>query len=188
MWFSRRAGVVFALLAAQAGAASAAEDLAVTVERKGAWYAVRAHATVAAPVALVWQVLTDYENIPQFIPGIAHSAVLLRAQDRLLIEQRGEARFFVFSFPIEVRYEVQESAPHWIASRAVGGNLRRMSGRYDLHPNAVRPVVQLDYTGEIEPDFDLPPLVGPYALRSMVQDQFTAMVGEIERRAALEAR
>src|SRR3989338_6032511 len=92
--------MALALLAAPAGAASAAEELAASVERKGAWFAVRAHAMVAAPVALVWQVLTDYENIPQFIPGIARSVLLMRAQDRVLLEQQGEARFFLFSFPI----------------------------------------------------------------------------------------
>ncbi len=176
--------IALALLAAQAGAAGAAEDLAVAVERTGSLFAVRARATVAAPLALVWQVLTDYERLPQFIPGISSSVVVLRSPDRVLVEQRGEARFLIFSFPIEVRYEVRESHPHWIASRAVGGNLRRMSGRYDINPDGARPGVQLDYTGEIEPDFDLPPLVGPFALRSMVEEQFTAMVDEIERRAA----
>lgn len=176
--------IALALLAAQAGAAEAAEDLSVAVERRGSLFAVRARAIVAAPVTLVWQVLTDYERLPQFIPGISSSVVLLRSADRVLVEQHGEARFLVFSIPIEVRYEVQESPPYWIASRAVGGNLRRMSSRYDLNPNAARPGVQLDYTGEIEPDFELPPLVGPFALRSMVEEQFTAMVDEIERRAA----
>ena len=173
--------MALALLVGQAGAA---EDLAVAVERKGPLFAVRARATVAAPMALVWRVLTDYERLPQFIPGISSSVVLLRNADRVIVEQRGEARFLVFSMPIEVRYEVQESPPYWIASRAVGGNLRRMSSRYDLNPNAARPGVRLDYTGEIEPDFDLPPLVGPFALRAMVEEQFTAMVDEIERRAA----
>lgn len=47
--------------------------------------AVRAHALVAAPVSVAWHVLTDYESISRFIPGIARSPVLLRAQKRLLI-------------------------------------------------------------------------------------------------------
>jgi len=44
--------------------------------------------------------------------------------------------------------------------------------------------VLLRYFGEIEPDFKLPPLIGVAALRSTVTEQFTAMVAEIERRAA----
>ena len=173
-----------ALLAAQVGSAWCAEDFAVEVERQGRLFAVRARATVAAPLPVAWEVLTDYEKLPRFIPGITKSEVRLRSGNRLLVEQQGEARFLLFSFPIEVRYEVLESPPHRIASRAVGGNLRRMSGRYELHSDSPDAGMQLQYTGEMEPDFDLPPLAGAFALRRMAEAQFTAMVAEIERRAA----
>jgi hypothetical protein len=176
--------LALALLAASPVAAGAADDLAVAVERKGDVFSVRARATLAAPAAVAWQVLTDYETLPRFIPGISTSVVLARSADRVVLEQRGEARFLVFSFPIEVRYEVRESPPHWVASRAIAGNLRHMSGRYDLNADTGRPGVRLDYSGEMEPDFELPPLVGAFALRNMVEAQFTAMVDEIERRAA----
>jgi hypothetical protein len=79
---------------------------------------------------------------------------------------------------------VTESPPRFIVSRAVAGNLRRMNGRYDIEPEAARGMVYLRYTGVIEPAFDLPPLIGTAALRSMVERQFEAMVAEIERRAA----
>jgi ribosome-associated toxin RatA of RatAB toxin-antitoxin module len=175
--------ILAALLGAQAGAASAAEDLAIEVERTGERFSVRARATLAAPAELAWQVLTDYENLPRFIPGLSHSAVQLRGANRVLLEQKGEARFLVFSFPIEVRLEVRESPHAWISSHAVAGNLKRMHGRYELQPDAAG--VRLRYTGELEPDFELPALIGPYVLRTMVEEQFAAMVAEIERRGAL---
>ena len=111
---------------------------------------------------------------------------MVRSRDdgRLLVEQSGEARFLVFSFPIEVRLEVTERPPQSISSRAVAGNVRRMTGRYEIQPNAERGAVLLRYVGEIEPDFELPPLIGVAALRSTATEQFTAMVTEIERRAA----
>jgi Polyketide cyclase / dehydrase and lipid transport len=175
--------VMFALLAAQAGAAGSAEDLAVEVERNGQSFTVHAGATLAAPVSLVWEVLTDYDNLARFIPGMLQSAVQLRAANRVLLEQRGEARFLVFVYPIVVRLEVLESPRDWITSRAVAGNLKRMNGRYDLR--AENAGVRLRYTGDLEPDFDLPPLIGTLAVRTMVEEQFTAMVAEIERRAAV---
>jgi ribosome-associated toxin RatA of RatAB toxin-antitoxin module len=144
---------------------------------------VLASAVLFAPAPIVWQVLTDYERLPAFIPGITKSSVRAREGTRLLVEQAGEARFLIFSFPIEVRLEVTESPSRGIASRAVGGNLRRMDGRYELAPDAARNAVTLRYTGEIEPEFNLPPLIGLAAMRHMVEEQFTAMVAEIERRA-----
>lgn len=174
--------VALALLAAQAGATWAAEDLAVEVQGKGAGFAVRAGATVAAPLSLVWEVLTDYENLPRFIPGIAKSGVRVRKGNRALLEQRGEARFLVFSFPVQVELDVRENPQTSIVSRAVGGNLRRLNGRYDLHVDAGN--VSLRYTGEIEPDFGLPAVINSFVVRSMVEAQFSALVAEIERRAA----
>jgi ribosome-associated toxin RatA of RatAB toxin-antitoxin module len=169
-------------LLAHAAAASAAEDLYTEVGRSGDRFSVRAQATIDAPAALAWQVLTDYDNLARFVPGLTASAVLLRDANHAMLEQKGEARFLIFTFPIEVRLEVLESPHDWIAARAVGGNLRRMSGRYDLQPR--NGALLLRYTGELEPAFDLPPLVGTLALRGMVEEQFAAMVAEIERRAA----
>ena len=162
----------------------AADDLVVEAERRGEAVEVRARATIVAPVALIWQVLTDYERMPRFIPGIDKSIVRLRQGSRLLVEHSGEARFLFFSFPIEVTLEVTESPPEWVSSRAVGGNVRRMTGRYDLSPHAARGAALLRYHGLIEPDFVLPPLIGAVAMRSTIEEQFTAMVAEIERRAA----
>ena len=152
------------LLAASPSAA-AAEDLVVEAERQGERVSLRARARVVARAALVWQVLTDYERLPSFIPGIKRSHVRARDAQRLFVEQSGEARFLLFTLPIEVRLEVVESPPHSVASRAVGGNLRRMDGCYELQPDEARGTVLLRYAGEIEPDFALPPLVGLYALR-----------------------
>jgi hypothetical protein len=171
-----------ALLAALAGAALGAEDLAIEVERIGAVFSVQARATLAAPAALAWRVLTDYDNLASFVPGLTASTAVLREANRALLEQKGEARFLIFAFPIELRMEVLESPHAWITARAVGGNLRRMNGRYDLQPRGSG--VLLRYTGELEPAFELPPLVGTLALRGMVEAQFAAMVAEIERQAA----
>ena len=163
--------------------AGAADDLSVDVDRHGRSFSVRAEATLAAPVATVWEVLTDYDHLARFIPGMSSSAVRLRAGSRVLVEQKGEARFLVFSYPIEVRLEILESPHDSISSRGVGGNVKRMSGRYDLQ--SASGGLRLRYAGEFEPDFELPPVIGTLAVRSMVEEQFAAMVAEIERRAAL---
>jgi hypothetical protein len=102
---------------------------------------------------------------------------------RVVVEQKGEARFLFFSYPIDVRLEVLESPAAWISSRSVGGNLRRMTGRYDLETSSGG--TALRYGGELEPAFELPPLIGPLAVRAMAEQQFAALVAEIERRAAL---
>lgn len=115
-----RVGAGIALVALLAAAVGAAEDARVSVQRAADGVQVQAEADIDAPVALVWETLTDYEQLPAFIPGISRSKV----------------------------------------------------------------TVLLRYAGLLEPDFDLPPLVGAAALRAMVREQFSAMVREIRRRAA----
>jgi carbon monoxide dehydrogenase subunit G len=173
-----------AILTLQIAVAAGADDLSVDVDRNGRTFAVQAAATVTAPAAVVWEVLTDYDNLARFIPGLSVSSVNRRSGNRVQLEQKGEARFFVFSYPIEVVLEVVESPSNSIRSSAVGGNLRRMNGRYDL--KNTRGGILLRYTGELEPDFGLPPIIGTLAVRTMVEQQFGAMVTEIERRASLK--
>jgi uncharacterized protein YndB with AHSA1/START domain len=176
-----RIGLLGALLCALAAGVNAADELFVDAVRHGERFDLRAGALVAAPAALVWQVLTDYERLPRFVPGLSRSIVRLREGNRARVEQSGEARFLVFSYPIEVELEVVEAPTDWVESRAVRGNVRRMHGRYELHPQARG--TMLLYSGEIVPDFHLPRFIGTAAVRSMVEQQFTAMVEEIERRS-----
>ena len=152
-----------ALFTLQAAVASGADDLWVDVDRNGTSFDVRAVATVLAPISTVWQVLTDYDNLARFIPGLSLSAVQERSANRVVVEQKGE------------------SPTDSIVSRAIDGNLKRMSGRYELR--SAGGGIQLRYTGALEPGFDLPPIVGTLAVRTMVEEQFGAMVAEIERRA-----
>jgi ribosome-associated toxin RatA of RatAB toxin-antitoxin module len=175
--------VVACVLLAGAQVAAGAEEAVVHAQRRGDGVEVRARAFLAVPREVAWQVLTDYEQLPAFIPGIRKSVVRERQGNRLRLEQSGEARFLFFSFPIEVVLEVSESPRDWVVSRSVRGNLRRMLGRYELLGEPGRGGVLLLYSGFVEPDFELPPLVGAAALRSMAEDQFRAMVKEIERRA-----
>jgi hypothetical protein len=174
---------MFSALQATQGVA-AENNVTVEAERHGDSIEVRARATLTAQPALAWEVLTDYEALPRFIPGMLRSSVRRREGQRIIVEQSGEARYLFFSFPIEVRLEVSETPHHLVVSRALSGNLRRMNGRYELQP-APGGGLLLRYTGEIEPAFSLPPLIGVVALRRSVEEQFTAMVAEIERRAAL---
>jgi carbon monoxide dehydrogenase subunit G len=165
------------------GMACAAADMAVDVERTGDSFVIGATATVGAATSVVWEVLTDYDHLARFIPGLSRSAVQIRAANRVLLEQAGEARFFVFAYPIKMRLEVLESPYESITWRRIGGNLKRMTGRYDLQ--VAQTGVRLRYAGELEPDFALPPLIGTLAVRTMVEEQFAALVSEIERRASL---
>ena len=167
------------------GIAQAAEDLTVEASRKGAYVEVRARATVEAPLSLVWTTLTDYERLPEFIPGLKKSRVVSRIGSTAIVEQSGEARFLIFTLPIDVTLESNEQPPSSIRVRALSGTLRHLDGGYLVEPDPNGPKVVLRWVGTLAPDISLPPLIGEVLMRMSIEDQFTGMVREIERREAI---
>jgi carbon monoxide dehydrogenase subunit G len=173
--------LVFLLLAG--GAAPAlAQEVIVDASRDGEYVVIEASAELQADVRIVWQTLSDYDRLAEFIPNLKSSRVVSRSAEGVVLEQQGEYSFLFFSRPVDVRLLVVESPPHRIVSRAIGGSFRDMSGVYELSP--VPGGVKLRYSGRILPNFDLPPVFGVIAARAAAYRQFRGMVDEIVRRAA----
>lgn len=172
------------LLVVFASAAGAAEDIAVEAGHRDGAIEIRAHAVIEAAWDTVWGTLTDYNRLAGFIPGMRSSRVVERNGNAATVEQVGEARFLFFSFPIEVTVVSTARPPDAIDIRALKGSFRRLDGAY--HVRAARPgAIALSWTGLLEPDFPLPPLLGELVMRANIEDQFLGMVREIERREAL---
>lgn len=153
--------------------------------RKGEFIEVRAQALVDASLAVIWTTLTDYERLPEFIPGLRKSRIVSRLGRTVVIEQSGEARFLIFSFPIDVILEALERPPGSIRVRAISGNFRHFEGAYHVAPEAGGTRTMLRWAGSIIPDISLPPLIGEVVMRMRIEDQFVGMVLEIERRESL---
>ena len=156
--------------------------------RQGDVIEVQAQATIKAQMQVVWATLTDYERLPDFIPGLKKSRIIAREGATTTIEQSGVAEFLFLVVPIDVTLESTERAPHFIDVRRVAGTLRQLQGRYETIAMPQPGHVLLRWTGSIEPENRLPPLVGESILRQSLLSQFTGMVREIERREALRPR
>ncbi len=163
--------------------AASQSEVEVETSRSGDLIEVRARATISASFAVVWGTLTDYERLPDFIPGLKKSRVLARVGATTTVEQGGEARFLFLSIPIEVTLESTERPPT-IEVRRIAGTLRHLQGRYETEILADPAQVQLRWIGSITPESDLPPLLGEALMRLLIRQQFVGMVREIERREA----
>jgi hypothetical protein len=167
-----------------------AEPVEVHAQRNRNAVEVRISTVIAAPLEVIWRVLTDYGRFPEFVPDFISSQVIGRAGKRSVVKQRGTARFLWLSFPIDIIVEAIEDYPNQVRVEKISGNLVQLSGRYDLNPvsnaselgGAARQAYLLRWTGIIEPDMELPPLVGRVALSHNLEQQFRALVAEIERR------
>jgi carbon monoxide dehydrogenase subunit G len=158
-------------------------DVSVEAARHDDALEVVCRATLDAPPELIWQTLTDYGHLAEFIPGLRSSKVVSQSGAVTVVEQAGEARFLFFTYPIEVTVVSTERPPHLIEARLLKGNLKRMDGAYRIAPQAGGRAL-LSWTGVVEAE-SMPPLIGELLMRSIIEDQFRGMVHEIERRDVL---
>ena len=177
------AAAFFCLVLFGTGAVRAAEDISVESTRRDDALELVCRAMLDAPLDLVWQTLTDYGRLSEFIPGMRRSRVIERRGAEVVVEQSGEAGFLFLSFPLEVTLVSTERPPHDLEVRLLKGNLKRLDGAYRIEPQ-VGGRMLLTWTGTVEA-LSMPPLLGELVMRSNISDQFRGMVREIERREAL---
>jgi len=177
------AAFVCLILLFGAGEARAADDISIEATRRDDALELVCRAMLDAPLELVWQTLTDYDRLAEFIPGMRRSRVLERRGAVVVVEQSGEAGFLFLSFPLEVTLASTEHPPYDLEVRLLKGNLKRLDGAYRIEPqNGGR--ILLTWTGTVEAQ-SMPPLLGELVMRSNISDQFRGMVREIKRRDAL---
>ncbi len=192
--FARSPLVELAAALALAAPLAEAAPLQLDVQRDGDRFEIRATVRFAAPPKLVWDTLTDYERLREFMPGVSSSRVLERDGNRLTVEHRGEFGLLFFTRPVRVRLAVEHRPYTTIVARALprladgeASTLREFVGRYALA--VVRDgEVRLDYEARFELADPLPPVIGPLfgtmAMRSAIRADFEALIREIERRRA----
>jgi len=174
---------VFSCLLLLCGGTWAADDISVDATRRDDALEVVCRVSLDAPLELVWQTLTDYGRLAEFIPGMRRSRVVERRGAVTVVEQSGDAGFLFFTFPIEVTVASTERPPYALDVTLVKGNLKRLDGGYRIAPQPGGRIL-LTWSGVVEAPA-MPPLLGELVMRGNIEDQFRGMVSEIERRDAL---
>src|SRR5262249_54903613 len=147
------AGLVLITMLAASSRAFAAGDQ-VAVRAKDGTYEVRATFVVSRAASVVTAVLTDYVQIPHYMPEVRTSKLLERQNDRAVVEQEAVAKFLMFSKRIHLVLEVQE-APMTIEFRdRCGQSFERYEGAWAMAE--ARGETKITYRLTATPRFDVP--------------------------------
>ena len=143
------------------------------------WQATRrvyvvAHMTLPADVERVWAVLTDYDNLAEYMPHLDKSEVLERDGARLMLRQEGSMWLPLVRLRSEAVMEVQESPPQVIAFKATEGDYKVYEGQWRLQPSAQG--TDLFYEAVIEPRFRVPRCVLSAMERKILKGTFEAVL------------
>lgn len=121
---------------------------------------------IAHPRESVWQVLTDYESLPEFIPNLEKSQRLEHPEgSKVRLEQVGKQRLLKMNFSARVVLDLSETHPERIDFEMVEGDFKAFSGYWSL-------VAEDNLTQLIYSIFVWPPRTMPVSLieRRMSKD------------------
>lgn len=136
---------------------SAAVDL-TTEKLAGRYRRLRATITVPRPQEQVWQILTDYERLADFIPNLTVSRRLSHPENGIRLEQVGAQCFLNFQFCARVVLDMMEQFPNRLSFQMVEGDFKDFQGFWGLETvqTASAPETRLTYDLTVRPPLALP--------------------------------
>jgi ribosome-associated toxin RatA of RatAB toxin-antitoxin module len=118
---------------------------------------ISASIDISATPTNIWTVLTDYENLPDFIPNLKVSRRLDHPQGGLRLEQVGTQRFLRLNFSARVVLDLEEQCPDRIQFQMVEGDLKAYAGYWQLEALGDSPVnTRLSYSVQVTPKRTMP--------------------------------
>lgn len=132
---------------------------------------ITAKIQIPHPVEQVWQVLTNYESLADFIPNLAQSRLLDHPSGGIRLEQVGSQRFLRLNFSARVVLDLDENFPHEINFNMVEGDLKAFFGSWQLKPYSLsnQSGTNLYYTVRVWPKRTMPVAIIERRLASDLQ-------------------
>lgn len=87
---------------------------------------------VKAPLALVWEVLTSYEQFPDLLPSVVSSRILERRDNRVWVERKDRRKVGLLPIKVKIVTENTEHFQDRIDYRMVEGTLDEMHGNWQV--------------------------------------------------------
>ncbi len=184
MTSTRVVAALGALAAAALGGAATIDDL--DVERERGRYLLEAEARLAATPESIFAVLMDYDDnaYSRISRAYKESRYLEPAADGTpVVYTRMEGCALWHCMSLERTERVETDAPRWIKSTTLpeGSNFKYSTSEWVLERDGEN--TKMTYKLEMEPDFFVPPIVGPWYLKRTLSQGGLRAVTRIERLA-----
>jgi ribosome-associated toxin RatA of RatAB toxin-antitoxin module len=133
-------------------------EVEVCTERlEGRRRKISARVQIPASVEQVWQVLTDYNRLADFIPNLASSQRIAHPQNGIRVEQIGSQAFLRLKFCARVVLDMVEQFPNRIGFQMVEGDFKEFSGSWEIQASTSTPAItELCYTIVVVPALVMP--------------------------------
>jgi carbon monoxide dehydrogenase subunit G len=136
------------------------KEIEVKVQNDGERILVNVTFVVPVGPQQAWSVLTDFENIPNFISGIQTSKVTGGMGNNLQVSQRGVTQFGFFTFSFDSIREINLTPFNKIQEHMLSGNMRKMEETTILLPEGNQ--TRIIYQADIVPGLWIPRFAGQF--------------------------
>jgi carbon monoxide dehydrogenase subunit G len=168
------AAALLLLLQPPPAAAQPSSEPVSVVEQRGV-YRVVARFAVDQPASVALAVLTDYEHIPRFMPGVRTSVVRERSAGWAIIEQEAMSTVMMFSKRVHLVLEIDESPDTLIFRDRCGRSFVRYEGAWRVSEQNGHTAVTYELTAE--PSFEVP----GFMLKRLLRRDSTQMIERLQR-------
>jgi ribosome-associated toxin RatA of RatAB toxin-antitoxin module len=148
------------------------------------FFAVEASGFARASLPRAWAVMSDYDRLADFVPDLVSSRVLSRSGTVAVVEQVSRVGVMLMSYVVRMQIRIEEHPMSALDVSLLSGDMRHYAVRWELEPSRRDGVegTLLRLSGELEPQFFIPPMVGQPLVQGNVRQLMEAVVAAIERR------
>lgn len=164
--------------------ASAGQVERIDVSNQDGVYRVTLVAEISAPPRRFIELLTDYSRLNAINPSVRESRVLVSISP---LQQRVQTRIELcvlwFCSEFHQVQDMQLQPPDRLAARVLPQYSDFRSGWAQWRFIGAEQGTRLYFESELEPDFYIPPLIGPAIVRHMMRREALATIAGLERLA-----
>lgn len=171
------AAVIAWLLAANLNASSQ-----VKVTEDAGVYTVSAWFTVPQTPSAAFAVLTDYENLPRFMPGLKKSVLVERSASTVILEQDAVAKFLTFSKNIHLRLQTVEQDHTLHFKDTSSKSFSQYEGSWRISTRGAETLITYDLTAN--PSFAVP----QFLLRRLLSRDADHMIDALQKEMAARSK
>ncbi len=177
-----RALLIAVMFGLSTAAAAESAIISIDVRQTEDVYVVDMVLWLPVPRELAFDVLVDFEHMPNWVPNLRASRVLTREASRATVEYQGAVPFGFLRIPFTTVRETEFTRPVWIHTMETKGTMKRHESRIDLA--AEETGTRLKYHVEMAPAGIAAMLVSKRRVELEMRQFFEAIAAEILRRNA----
>jgi hypothetical protein len=161
--------------------ATASEVLTVDVKIDGDVYRMHGESIIQAPTDFVFNILADYDNFHRITNGIAESRYLEPDDDGVLLGYtRIDSCVWFYCRRFEKVERIWTTAPTEIITEAIPEKSDFKIGNARWTLKSVENGTLVIYDADVDPDFWVPPVIGPWAFKKKLRDSAEVIGWRIE--------